>query len=208
MTTDRQTFLAHIRNRISHREKPELATPRNWPSPAVAKGSREERIARFIAQSKAHKATIEHLADRQSVEGAVCDYLRTLNAPLQAVAAPALKGMDWTTLDVAFCTAGEGDRVSLSEPAFGIAETGTLAFFSGPKTPVLLNFAPEIEIAILSEDRIVGGYEDIWQRLNPAHMPRAVNFISGPSRTGDIEQTMYLGAHGPKHLHIILTGDQ
>jgi hypothetical protein len=35
-------------------------------------------------------------------------------------------------------------------------------------------------------------------------MPRTVNLITGPSRTGDIEQTIELGAHGPRRLHIIL----
>ena len=57
-------------------------------------------------------------------------------------------------------------------------------------------------------DRIVGAYEDAWQRLRGQFgsgvMPRVVNWITGPSRTADIEQTLLLGAHGPKRLHILL----
>ena len=39
-------------------------------------------------------------------------------------------------------------------------------------------------------------------------MPRAVNFITGPSRTGDIEQTIFMGAHGPRRMHIVMVEDE
>jgi L-lactate dehydrogenase complex protein LldG len=54
--------------------------------------------------------------------------------------------------------------------------------------------------------RIVRGMEDAWQLLRDevGRMPRAVNFVSGPSRTADIEQTLVLGAHGPYRVHIVL----
>lgn len=50
------------------------------------------------------------------------------------------------------------------------------------------------------------GMEDAWALLREeqAAMPRAVNFISGPSRTADIEQTVTLGAHGPYRVHLLL----
>jgi L-lactate dehydrogenase complex protein LldG len=41
-------------------------------------------------------------------------------------------------------------------------------------------------------------------RRDQGRLPRAVNFISGPSRTGDIEQTIVLGAHGPFRVHILV----
>ena len=62
---------------------------------------------------------------------------------------------------------------------------------------------------ILASD-IVGSYEDSWAKLRSLHgsgiMPRTVNLISGPSRTADIEQTIVMGAHGPKTLLVLIAG--
>ena len=51
-------------------------------------------------------------------------------------------------------------------------------------------------------------FEDAWAvlRARPEGMPRATNIISGPSRTADVEQTIQLGAHGPRRVHVILVG--
>jgi L-lactate dehydrogenase complex protein LldG len=58
-------------------------------------------------------------------------------------------------------------------------------------------------------DQVVAAYEDGWERLRAGDgMPRTINFITGPSRTGDIEQRIELGAHGPRRLHIILVDDR
>jgi len=58
---------------------------------------------------------------------------------------------------------------------------------------------------LLDEDRITGAYEDAWDDLRKVgEMPRTVNFVTGPSRTADIEQTILMGAHGPRRLHIII----
>ncbi|MDN5850066.1 MAG: lactate utilization protein [Nitrococcus sp.] len=50
--------------------------------------------------------------------------------------------------------------------------------------------------------------EEVWERLlaQGERMPRAVNLITGPSRTADVEQTMQLGAHGPRRVHLLLIG--
>ena len=79
---------------------------------------------------------------------------------------------------------------------------------SGPEHPVTLNLLPDTHIVVLREGDIVGGYEDVWARLRARYgkdrMPRTVNTITGPSRTGDIEQTIELGAHGPRRMHIVV----
>ncbi len=63
-------------------------------------------------------------------------------------------------------------------------------------------------MVVLRAADVVGPYEDAWDRLRARGgdgvLPRTVNFVTGPSRTADIEQTIQLGAHGPRRLHIIL----
>ena len=66
----------------------------------------------------------------------------------------------------------------------------------------------ETHIAILRVDRLVERMEQAFALMQSEldQLPRATNFISGPSRTADIEQTIVIGAHGPRRVHIILVG--
>jgi L-lactate dehydrogenase complex protein LldG len=108
-----------------------------------------------------------------------------------------------------------GDAVGVTACFAGVAETGTLMLISGPESPTRNNFLPDTHIVVMRGDQVVATYEDGWTRLRQQRrqadgsweMPRTVNFITGPSRTGDIEQRIELGAHGPRRLHIILIGD-
>ncbi len=82
---------------------------------------------------------------------------------------------------------------------------------SGPQTPTTLNFLPENHVVVVRASQVVGAYEEVWDRLraaNPAALPRTVNMITGPSRTGDIELRLELGAHGPRRLHIVLIAEE
>jgi L-lactate dehydrogenase complex protein LldG len=87
-----------------------------------------------------------------------------------------------------------------------IAETGTLMMASGPQSPATTSLLPETHVAIVPASRIVAHMEDGFAlaRAELGELPRAINFISGPSRTGDIEQTIVLGAHGPYRVHVIV----
>ena len=100
------------------------------------------------------------------------------------------------------------DQVSITGAFAAIAETGTLVMASGPDHPVSLNLLPDTHVVVLREADIVAGYEEVWQRLRARLgknvMPRTVNTITWPSRTGDIEQTIELGAHGPRRMHIVV----
>ena len=116
--------------------------------------------------------------------------------------------LDWAgqSLQVDARPAQDTDLIGITGAFCAIAETGTLMMCSGRDTPATTSLLPETHIAVVSRSRIVSGMEDAWTllRRDIGSMPRAVNFISGPSRTADIEQTVTLGAHGPYRVHVLL----
>ena len=183
--------------------------------PGRSQGSAAALTELFKSKAEAVQTSISEVAALEDVPGAVADYLKQHNLPAEVRIAPAadLKALDWaggSLLQHAFGKAEATDPVSVTRALAGVAETGTLALASGEEGPTTLNFLPETNIVVLRRDEIVGPYEEVWdrlrERLGHGAMPRTLNFITGPSRTGDIEQTILLGAHGPKRLHIILVG--
>jgi L-lactate dehydrogenase complex protein LldG len=100
------------------------------------------------------------------------------------------------------------DRLGITGCYCAIAETGTLVVLAGADTPTGTTLLPDTHVAVVRRDRIVGGMEEAFAliRRERGVLPRAINMISGPSRTGDIEQTIVLGAHGPYRVHILVVG--
>ncbi|GLQ04926.1 LutC/YkgG family protein [Sneathiella chinensis] len=160
-------------------------------------------------------ATTERVASAADIPARIRDYLSQKNLPTRIKVSPSeiLTGLGWDTVPMIEVVVGAGteeDMVGLSPAFAGIAETGTLMMLSGPETPSTVNFLPENHIAVLKVSDMVGAFEEAWDALRAAHgeaLPRTVNLISGPSRTADIEQTLIMGAHGPKTLHVILVED-
>ena len=102
------------------------------------------------------------------------------------------------------------DEVGFSHATAAIAETGTLVMVSGSDNPTTINFLPEHHIVVVDAADIAGDLEAVLAKIRTRYgkgkMPRTVNLISGPSRSGDVEQKIILGAHGPRALHIIVVG--
>lgn len=150
-------------------------------------------------------AEVKSLAD---IPAAVAGYLRDLKLAPAAVCWPEFAALDWAGqgLKVENRPARGDDLVGITGVFCAIAETGTLMMCSGPDTPPAASLLPETHIAVVPRSRIVTGMEDGWAllRREQGSLPRAVNFISGPSRTADIEQTVTLGAHGPYRVHLLL----
>lgn len=184
--------------------------------PARATGTRAELIARFIEMATEAAATVDRISTPTGVGAAIAAWLKTENLPCELVAAPdpamddyGLAAADGLTVHRRAATGD--DLVSVTPVRAGIAETGSLMVTATPGTPYTLNFLPEIHIAVLHADRIVGGYEDAWAVVRPnnetgSNLPRTVTLITGPSRSSDIERTVTIGVHGPKQLHIVLVG--
>jgi L-lactate dehydrogenase complex protein LldG len=180
--------------------------------PARATGkSPDDLIALLSGYLKAQQVTILQVDADVAVPEAVAGYLRGKNLParLRVGSDARLKAMAWTSagLDMQIGKAQTSDEVGISRAIAGVAETGTLVLASGPANPVTVTFLPETHIVVLSRADVVAAYEDVWDRLRAngaAVMPRTVNMVSGPSRTADIASQIVTGAHGPKHLCLVL----
>ena len=224
MSEARERILAAIRHSL-HRSRlgaaaeaelrSRLAAPRRNPIPERAtRLDREQRIELFTAMAEEVNATVSRVSSLATVPEAVAQYLTAANVPADIVMAPdtsldVIPWQSWPLLRIRRGRAVADDKVSLTPCLAAIAETGTLMLGSGPATPTTLNFLPDTHIVILRADQVVATYEEGWQQLrgNEDPLPRVVNFITGPSRTADIEQHIELGAHGPRRLHIVLVGD-
>jgi L-lactate dehydrogenase complex protein LldG len=123
---------------------------------------------------------------------------------------PAFADLDWTSAGLSIevrPTVGD-DLLGITGVFCAIAETGTLVIAAGADAPTATTLLPETHVAIVPANRIVDTMEDAFAliREERGRAPRAINLISGPSRTGDIEQTIVLGAHGPFRVHILVVG--
>jgi len=208
----RDEVSAEIRVQLTAR----LAEPKCNLVPARSDKTADARVALFTKMAESVQASVLRVPDASQVPNAIAHYLADNNLPSDFVMAPdkTLDVYPWTKcplLNIRRGKAVDADQVSVTAAEMGFAETGTLMLTSDATRPSTLNFLPENHIVVLRANRIAGGYEEGWRLLRknggPNFMPRTVNMITGPSRTGDIEQTMQLGAHGPRRLHIIIVED-
>jgi L-lactate dehydrogenase complex protein LldG len=190
------------------------AAHRRNPLPARATAlDHGGQVDLFVAMAEEAQATVARVTSPAEVPEAVACYLATENLPAELVMAPdpSLDAVPWDLrplLRIRRGRADSHDKVSVTSCHAAIAETGTLMLISGANTPTTLNFLPDSHIVVVHGNQVVATYEDGWDRLRnggaPEALPRTINFITGPSRTADIEQHIELGAHGPRRLHIVL----
>jgi L-lactate dehydrogenase complex protein LldG len=183
--------------------------------PIPKRGQRDARgrVELFVEMAEFSAATLTRLRSTDEVPDAVAEYLARQNLPAQLRLAPdpRVANLPWNRRPILMLKRGRSngeDLVSLTPAFAGVAETGTLALVSGAQTPTTLNFLPETHIVLIEADQILGTMEEVWAKLRSAFgeevMPRTLNYITGPSRSADIEQTLQMGAHGPRRLHILL----
>ena len=175
----------------------------------------DERMALFQKMAEMVSATVTRLESLDDIPDALAGYLRSHNLPpkLRHGEDALFAAIPWDkqpNLDHSTGRSDGSDLVGLSHAAAAVAETGTVVMTSGHENPTTLNFLPDTHIVVVEAKDIVGDYETVWDRVRSRYgrgkMPRTVNFITGPSRSGDIEQKILLGAHGPRQLHIMIVG--
>ncbi len=171
-----------------------------------------DRVGRFRERAEALASTVIGPVGLSAVPETVARYLAQHGLPRAAVAWPGAAQLDWAAhaITVRPPPARADDPVGITGVYGAIAETGTLALLSGADTPATVSLLPETHVALVPVTRIVAHMEDCFARLRAEHgtVPRAINFVSGPSRTADIEQTVTVGAHGPYRVLIVLCEDE
>ena len=191
-----------------------MAAHAQGPRPAMP----ADLLAKFMTRATDMESTVERVADRAAIPAAIARYIDALVLPTpiatqkshQGVCWPEFADLDWkgAGLDIEARPTQGDDRLGITGTYCAIAETGTLVVLTGADTPTATTLLPDTHIAVLRADRVVSGMEEVFAliRKERGQTPRAINLISGPSRTGDVEQTIVLGAHGPFRVHILVVG--
>ena len=181
--------------------------------PTLATPAGEVAVEQFITKARAVDATVSRIASLDALPAALADELRRRNLPaaIRTGADPAFArewNGPWGGIEHSTGPGRIDEPATMTRAEFGMAETGSLVFASGPDNPVTLNFLGETHFAVVHARDIVGGYEDLWAAWRARGLaPRTTNFVTGPSRSADIGQTLQLGAHGPVALHVFVVGE-
>ena len=213
MPNAREQILGRIRaalgrTRLSTADRQTLAQRVNSPPVTIQPRWKEPDKTRFTRKLSEAAATVGSIADINELPVLVSRYLEKyrLEHRLLITDDPMVASLPWGDIRI---HTGPNDGhypVCLTLAYAGIAETGTIVVCSSPQSPTTHNFLPEHHIILLPAERLVKHIEDLWQKLRAEEkgLARTINLITGPSRTADIEQTIQLGAHGPRFLHIVL----
>jgi L-lactate utilization protein LutC len=204
----RSAILARIRDARGSGENATEARHRIENPPSLTRpvlpGDLTERL---VEQMESVLITVARLQTADEIVDAVSWYLDSEGINGDVTVAPALSDHPWPENFAAGAASGE-EAASVTPCFVAVAETGSLALLSSADTPATLNFLPENHIVVVYESQVVAHLEDVWLRMRDEKtQPRALNLITGPSRTADIEQTIEIGAHGPRKMHVLLVAN-
>jgi len=167
-----------------------------------------ELLPRFKERCIAMMSSVTEINSVADVPQAVAKYLTENKLPLSGACWPEFANLDWSGagLQIAARPANGDDKVGITGTYCAVAENGTLMLLSGQDSHATTSLLPDNHIAVVPASRIVRAMEDGWDLLRREHdsLPRQVNFVSGPSRTADIEMTLVMGAHGPFRVHVVI----
>ena len=216
---DRDAFLVRVRSSIGHATLPD--GPAADPGPLVPDLPEVDLVGRFTEAVEAVSGTVH-----TGGVAAALDEIVATHGPGRLIAwdgeqLPTIGAI--RTLTDAGCetvsgvvpvdAGGRRDhqadyldvRYGLTGAEAAFAESGSIVVRSGPGRPRMASLVPLIHIALLPTDRIFRSQMH-WLTQPDSELAGAANvvYITGPSRTADIEQQINLGVHGPRELHVIL----
>ncbi|MEY3042530.1 MAG: hypothetical protein RLZZ174_1612 [Pseudomonadota bacterium] len=210
----REAVLGAVRRALSGRARagrPPSSRPAHL-IPQRAQRQAPELRALFVQQAEAAGATVVSVPDKAALARALAA-LATQHGGVPVVApASPLSELPWAEAP-ALRPVQSGDALAVSTAVAALAETGSVALASGPENPVLSAFLPEHHAVVVPASVVLGPSEDLWavlrEQAGPEGLvfPRTLHWVTGPSRSGDIEMTMLFGAHGPLSLTLFLLED-
>jgi len=207
----RQKILANIRQSLGEplADKQSIEQAYQSLKPHALRDSADNLLDEFQKQLEALGGQVTRVNQLQQAVGVVLDVLKGHQSNTLLMSDLALcQQLKWPEQIKTSCRKAEdSDKVSLSEAYAGIAETGSIVMHSSPQTPTTHNFLVDDHIVLLSASRIFAHLEALWEEFEKKNMSRTVNVLTGPSRTGDVEQTIQIGAHGPLRFHVITLED-
>ena len=187
--------------------------PAHPPLPARAQVEGEAAVAQFAERAEAVSATVIRIATLADLPDTVGAYLASQNLPSDLLVSddPRFDAVPWDdrpTLEIRRGAPAKCDLVMMCFADAAIAETGSLVMAGDADNPYMASFVPETAIVVLPKSRVGGGLEAAFADFGAGKaMPRALTFVTGPSRTGDIALQIELGAHGPRRVHIVIADD-
>lgn len=219
MTSARDTFLQRVRQAVAegNRAGGTPALPRRGD--LGYQGAGPDPVARFVQELLAAGGQAHLVADHATATTTVVELVRAKAA--RRVLLGRGRKLDALPLAEALRAAGvevthieelpPGDcreplfaaDVGISEPAYLIAETGSLAVATRTDEPRSLSLLPPVHIAVASHAHLLADLFDLFA-LYPAGLPSCLTLITGPSKTGDIELRLVTGVHGPGEVHVVL----
>ncbi len=219
----RQTVIDAVRRAIGDRREAGAPPDRLVPR-AAGSVPRAALIDRFVARAEAANAFVSVASDYVGALQRVADILVDLDArqaivsddawqpPWQVAKLPDV--MEDCTIrptsslhDTSSPTVASFAYVGITAAVCGIAETGTIVVCSAEGGGRIESLLPPVHIALLPAGALVPGLPEAFAALRGAGQfgrSSAVTFITGPSRTADIELTLTLGVHGPRQLYVVL----
>jgi L-lactate dehydrogenase complex protein LldG len=219
----REEFLENVRHRTRHgRYRPTKAPDASWTPRGGKKGVEiGDPPSRFLAELEALGGHGRRAEGWEEARDYVVDLARGAEARLLVrwdveeleklgadgpLRRAGVKVAVWRDLADFREVAGRAD-IGLSSAEWAIAETGSLVLESGPGKGRTVAILPPVYVAVVPAGRVVRTVsEAIRMYAERGSLPQNLCFHTGPSRSGDIEQSLATGVHGPGEVHVVLVG--
>ena len=195
---------------------PDFWTARQW--------GHRERLENFTLELGRLGGSARVYATLGALHGGLETLLRELSAPLVCGwGGEFIADMQLQNVFDSFAVVPWDDEPDMAEPFtradvgvtgcdFAIADTGTVVLLNESGQGRLVSLLPTVHIVVLRASRIRTSMGEVWREialrgLDPVHLPSTVIFISGPSRSSDIENDLTIGVHGPAAVHALVWDD-